>query len=72
MHAVLYVIKPATVLVRIPIILRELESRGYRIVHVEPATPERVKTATLPWQWLVPKKAIHKQARNDGLRMSGP
>ncbi len=48
----LHDIKPATVLA-LPIILRELKSRGYRIVHVEPATPERTKTATLPAQWLV-------------------
>jgi hypothetical protein len=57
----------------LPIILGDLKSRGYRIVHVEPATPEHTKTATLPSQWLVPKKAIHKQARkqtrNVGLRM---
>ena len=43
----------------LPIILRELKSRGYRIVHVEPATVDRVKTATLPAQWL---------ARNNGKR----
>ncbi len=68
----LHDIKPATVLA-LPMILSELKSRGYRIVHVEPATPERAKTATLPSQWLVPRKAMHqqarKQARNDGLRM---
>ena len=52
----LHDIKPATVL-ELPIILRELKSRGYRIVHVEPATVDRVKTATLPAQWL---------ARNNG------
>ena len=52
----LHDIKPATVLA-LPIILRELKSRGYRIVHVEPATVDRVKTATLPAQWL---------ARNNG------
>jgi peptidoglycan/xylan/chitin deacetylase (PgdA/CDA1 family) len=48
----LHDIKPATVLA-LPIILRELKSRGYRIVHVEPTTPERAKTVTLPAQWLV-------------------
>ena len=68
----LHDIKPATVLA-LPIILGELKSRGYRIVHVEPATPERAKTVTLPSQWLVPKKATHKQARkqarNEGLRI---
>ena len=45
----LHDIKPATVLA-LPIILRELKSRGYRIVHVEPATFERAKTATRPSQ----------------------
>jgi len=68
----LHDIKPATVLA-LPMILSELKSRGYRIVHVEPATPERPKTATLPSQWLVPNKAMNKQARkharNEGLRM---
>jgi len=52
----LHDIKPATVLA-LPIILRELKSSGYRIVHVEPATVDRAKTATLPAQWL---------ARNNG------
>jgi peptidoglycan/xylan/chitin deacetylase (PgdA/CDA1 family) len=40
----LHDIHPATVLA-LPIILRELKSRGYRIVHVELATPDR---ASLP------------------------
>ncbi len=48
----LHDIKPATVLA-MPVILSELKRRGYRIVHVEPATPDRVKTATLPSQWRV-------------------
>ncbi|MGA7451743.1 MAG: polysaccharide deacetylase family protein [Rhodoplanes sp.] len=50
----LHDIKPATALA-LPVILSELKRRGYRIVHVEPATPDRVKTATLPSQWLVRK-----------------
>lgn len=60
----LHDIKPATVLA-LPIILSELKSRGYRIVHIEAASPERAKTATLPSQWAVPtpKKALRKHAR---------
>jgi len=36
----------------LPVILRELKARGYRIVHVVPATPERPKTVTDPAQWI--------------------
>jgi peptidoglycan/xylan/chitin deacetylase (PgdA/CDA1 family) len=35
----------------LPKILRELKARGYRIVHVVPATPELPKTPTEPQQW---------------------
>jgi peptidoglycan/xylan/chitin deacetylase (PgdA/CDA1 family) len=35
----------------LPVILRELKARGYRIVHVVPATAKRPKTPTKPWQW---------------------
>jgi hypothetical protein len=35
----------------LPRILREMKSRGYRIVHVVPATPERPATPTEPQQW---------------------
>jgi peptidoglycan/xylan/chitin deacetylase (PgdA/CDA1 family) len=35
----------------LPRILRELKARGYRIVHVVPATPELPKTPTEPQQW---------------------
>lgn len=35
----------------LPVILKELKARGYRIVHVVPATPSRPKTPTAPWQW---------------------
>ena len=35
----------------LPIILRELKARGYRIVHVVPATPDRPKTPTEPREW---------------------
>jgi peptidoglycan/xylan/chitin deacetylase (PgdA/CDA1 family) len=36
----------------LPVILRELKARGYRIVHVVPATPDRPKTPTDPAQWV--------------------
>jgi hypothetical protein len=35
----------------LPRILHELKMRGYRIVHVVPATPERPATPTEPQQW---------------------
>lgn len=35
----------------LPRILNELKARGYRIVHVVPATPERPATPTEPAQW---------------------
>jgi peptidoglycan/xylan/chitin deacetylase (PgdA/CDA1 family) len=35
----------------LPRILHELKARGYRIVHVVPATPERPRTPTEPQQW---------------------
>jgi peptidoglycan/xylan/chitin deacetylase (PgdA/CDA1 family) len=35
----------------LPRILHELKVRGYRIVHVVPATPDRLATATEPEQW---------------------
>jgi len=35
----------------LPIILRELKTRGYRVVHVVPATKDLPKTPSEPWQW---------------------
>jgi peptidoglycan/xylan/chitin deacetylase (PgdA/CDA1 family) len=46
----LHDIQPRTV-AALPRILRELKTRGYRIVHVVPATPERPATPTEPQQW---------------------
>ena len=46
----LHDIQPATA-IGLPALLRELKERGYRIVHVVPATAERPKTATAPEQW---------------------
>lgn len=36
----------------LPVILQQLKERGYRIVHVVPATPDRPKTQTDPAQWV--------------------
>ena len=46
----LHDIQPRTV-AALPRILRELKTRGYRIVHVVPATPDRPATPTEPQQW---------------------
>ena len=48
----LHDIQPRTV-TALPRILRELKTRGYRIVHVVPATPDRPATPTEPQQWLL-------------------
>ncbi|MCA1453520.1 polysaccharide deacetylase family protein [Bradyrhizobium sp. BRP22] len=48
----LHDIQPRTV-AALPRILQELKARGYRIVHVVPATPERPATPTDPVQWLL-------------------
>jgi peptidoglycan/xylan/chitin deacetylase (PgdA/CDA1 family) len=47
----LHDIQPATALA-FPEILAELKAKGFKIVHVVPATAERPKTATLPEQWI--------------------
>jgi hypothetical protein len=46
----LHDIQPRTV-AALPRILHEMKARGYRIVHVVPATPERPATPTEPQQW---------------------
>jgi peptidoglycan/xylan/chitin deacetylase (PgdA/CDA1 family) len=48
----LHDIQPATALA-MPEILRELKARGFKIVHVVPATAERPKTVTQPELWAV-------------------
>ncbi|WP_284694185.1 polysaccharide deacetylase family protein [Rhodoplanes serenus] len=48
----LHDIQPATVLA-LPGLLHELKARGYKIVHVVPASATLAKTATLPEEWLV-------------------
>jgi peptidoglycan/xylan/chitin deacetylase (PgdA/CDA1 family) len=47
----LHDIQPVTVLA-LPRLLKELKARGYRIVHVVPAGPERPKTLTDPNEWV--------------------
>ncbi len=54
----LHDIQPATAL-GLPELLRELKIRGYRIVHVVPATPERPKTITTAAQWIVRQPPTH-------------
>ena len=46
----LHDIQPRTV-AALPRILKEMKARGYRIVHVVPATPERPATPSEPQQW---------------------
>ena len=46
----LHDIQPATALA-LPEILKELKARGFKIVHVVPATPDRPKTVTEPELW---------------------
>jgi peptidoglycan-N-acetylglucosamine deacetylase len=48
----LHDIQPKTV-EALPYLLRELKRRGYRVVQVVPATPDRPKTATDPGQWVM-------------------
>jgi peptidoglycan/xylan/chitin deacetylase (PgdA/CDA1 family) len=48
----LHDIQPATVMM-LPALLRELKHRGYRIVHVVPASATSPKTATTPQQWVM-------------------
>jgi peptidoglycan/xylan/chitin deacetylase (PgdA/CDA1 family) len=47
----LHDIQPATALA-LPDILKELKARGFKIVHVVPATANRPKTVTEPEQWV--------------------
>ena len=54
----LHDIQPATAL-GLPELLRELKARGYRIVHVVPATADRPKTVTTAAQWIVRQPPTH-------------
>jgi peptidoglycan-N-acetylglucosamine deacetylase len=53
----LHDIQPRTV-DALPYLLRELKRRGYRIVHVVPATSDLVKTATDPRQWALHARQV--------------
>jgi hypothetical protein len=53
----LHDIQPATALM-LPSLLRELKRRGYRVVHVVPATADLPKTPTAPDQWLMREAAV--------------
>jgi peptidoglycan-N-acetylglucosamine deacetylase len=44
----------------LPYLLRELKRRGYKIVHVVPATPDRPKTATDPSQWVMHARQVSR------------
>jgi peptidoglycan-N-acetylglucosamine deacetylase len=48
----LHDIQPVTALM-LPALLRELKARGYRIVHVVPAGPDRPKTVAPPDAWVM-------------------
>ncbi|HXF87682.1 MAG TPA: polysaccharide deacetylase family protein [Xanthobacteraceae bacterium] len=48
----LHDIQPATALA-LPDLLRELKTRGYRIVHVVPTSSEHFRTASAPQEWLL-------------------
>ena len=43
----------------LPVILQELKARGFKIVHVVPAAPDRPKTATTPEQWAAHAAPAH-------------
>jgi peptidoglycan/xylan/chitin deacetylase (PgdA/CDA1 family) len=53
----LHDIHPRTV-EALAVILSELKRRGYRIVHVVPASPEQPRTATDPRQWVMHPHSI--------------
>jgi peptidoglycan/xylan/chitin deacetylase (PgdA/CDA1 family) len=67
----------------LPIILNELKTHGYHIVHVVPATSQLAKTETTPDQWILPrhhgtddvasagKEAAHSTAGADSSKISG-
>lgn len=46
----------------LPYLLRELKRRGYRVVHVVPATVDHPRTATDPNQWMMHAHQIWPQA----------
>ncbi len=55
----LHDIQPATALA-LPDILKELKARGFKIVHVVPASADRPKTVTEPEQWVARRTPEHQ------------
>jgi hypothetical protein len=53
----LHDIQPATAMM-LPKLLQELKRRGYKVVHVVPATPDMPPTPTTPDQWLMHDTAM--------------
>jgi peptidoglycan-N-acetylglucosamine deacetylase len=66
----LHDIQPRTV-EALPYLLKELKRRGYRIVQIVPASPDRPKTATNPSQWVMharmtwPQVPIYVEAESE-------
>jgi peptidoglycan-N-acetylglucosamine deacetylase len=46
----------------LPYLLRELKRRGYRIVHIVPASTDQPKTATNPSEWIMHARQTFPQA----------
>ena len=60
--------------VALPVILQELKARGFKIVHVVPAAPDRPTTATTPEQWAahVPERGLWPRVVVTDMAMSVP
>src|SRR5262245_61506969 len=70
----LHDIQPATALA-MPEILKELKARGFKIVHVVPATPDRPKTVTEPELWAArraPEPKVWPRTLVVGMESSDP
>jgi peptidoglycan/xylan/chitin deacetylase (PgdA/CDA1 family) len=70
----LHDIQPATALA-MPEILKELKARGFKIVHVVPATPDRPKTVTEPELWAArrgPEPKVWPRISVVGMESSDP
>lgn len=67
----LHDIQPATALA-LPWLLKGLKKRGYHIVHVVPATPDRPKTVTEPDQWVMHHEKQGWPRVAAGPQMPGP
>jgi hypothetical protein len=64
----LHDIHPATALA-LPDILKELKARGFKIVHVVPATADRPTTVTEPEQWVARPENLHLFDASTGRRL---